>query len=113
MHADALEMEVGNASCGRGTPRRLAEDEVVGAEDLAVRAGADGVHGARLEVHQDRAGDVAAARRLVEVHIDALQLEVGVTVVGARRVDAVLVRDDLPELGADLVACVARPPSVV
>ena len=46
-------------------------------------------------------------------HIDALQLEVGVTVVGARRVDAVLVRDDLPELGADLVACVARPPSVV
>ena len=32
---------------------------------------------------------------LVEVHVDALKLEVGVTVVGARGVDAVLVADHL------------------
>ena len=38
---------------------RLAEDEVVRAEDLAEGARADGVHGARLEVHQDVAGHVA------------------------------------------------------
>ena len=44
---------------------RLAEDEVVRAEELPERARADGVHRARLEVHEDRAGDVAAARRLV------------------------------------------------
>jgi hypothetical protein len=55
---------------------RLAEDEVVRAEDLAEGARADGVHGARLEVHEDVAGHVAAARRLVVVHVDALQLEV-------------------------------------
>ena len=38
----------------------LAEDEVVRAEKLAEGAGADGVHGARLEVHEDRAGYVTA-----------------------------------------------------
>ena len=50
----------------------LAEDEVVGAEELAEGAGADGVHGARLEVHQDGAGHVAAAGLLVVVHVDAV-----------------------------------------
>ena len=39
--------------------------------------------------------------------VDALQLEVAVAVVRARRVHAVLVGDDLPELGADLVAALA------
>uniref|UniRef100_J3LTD8 Uncharacterized protein n=1 Tax=Oryza brachyantha TaxID=4533 RepID=J3LTD8_ORYBR len=34
----------------------LPEDEVVGAEDLAVGAGAHGVHGPGLEVHQHGAG---------------------------------------------------------
>ena len=44
---------------------------------------------------------------LVVVHVDALQLQVGVTVVGTSRVNAVLIGDDLPELGADLVAALA------
>ena len=52
-------------------------------------------------------GHVAAARRLVVVDVDALELEVRVAVVRARGVDAVLVGDDLPELGADLVAALA------
>ena len=86
---------------------RLAEDEVVRAEELAEGARADGVHGAGLEVHEDGARHVAAARRLVVVDVDALELEVRVAVVRARRVDAVLVGDDLPELGADLVAALA------
>ncbi len=34
-------------------------------------------------------------------------LEIAVAVVGAGGVDAMLVRDDLPELGADLVAALA------
>ena len=42
------------------TGASLAENEVVGAEDLAEGAGADGVHGAGLEVHQNSAGHVAA-----------------------------------------------------
>jgi hypothetical protein len=38
------------------TSASLAEHEVVRAEDLAVGARADGVHGAGLEIHQDGAG---------------------------------------------------------
>jgi hypothetical protein len=41
---------------------RLTEDEVVRAEDLAVGAGADGVHGTGLPVHEDGTGHVAAKR---------------------------------------------------
>jgi hypothetical protein len=36
----------------------LAEDEVVGAEELTERAGADGVHGAGLEIDEDGARDI-------------------------------------------------------
>ncbi len=61
----------------------LAEDEVVGAEELSEWPSADRVHGAGLEIHEDGARDVAAAGGLVEVDVDALQLEVGVAVVGA------------------------------
>jgi len=81
----------------------LAEDEVVGAEDLAVGSGAHGVHGAGLEVHEHGARDVPATAGLVVVDVDALELEVGVAGVLARVVDAVLVADHLPELGPDLV----------
>merc|ERR1711908_187997 len=89
------------------TGTSLAEDEVVGAEKLTEGAGTDGVHGTRLEVHQDGAGHVAAAGGLVVVHVDALELEVGVTVVGTGGVNAVLIGDNLPELGTDLVTALA------
>merc|ERR1712100_418024 len=85
----------------------LAENEVVWAEDLAVGAGADGVHGTGLQVHEDSAGHVAAAGSLVVVHVDALQLDVGIALVGTSWVNAVLIRDDFPELGTDLVTALA------
>ena len=123
-------MYLGPVVAGTG----LAEDKVVGAEELAEGAGTDGVHGTGLQVHQDGTGHIAAARGLVEVHVDALQLQVRVTVVRARGVHTVLVGDDLwevqrrkkkrkvsgkkisqainreahlPELGANLVAALA------
>merc|ERR1719271_433790 len=85
----------------------LPEDEVVRAEELTERASANRVHGARLQIHEDRTGHVAAAGRLVVVHVDALELQVRVTVVRTRRVDAVLITDHLPELRTDLVAALA------
>jgi hypothetical protein len=85
----------------------LSEDEVVRTEDLTIGASADGVHGSGLKVHEDGTGDIASASGLIEVHVDALQLEVRVTLVGSGWVDAVLVRDNLPELAANLVATLA------
>merc|ERR1719271_1489252 len=89
------------------TSSGLAEDEVVRTEELAEGAGANRVHGAWLEIHEDRTGHVAAAGSLVVVHVDALELQVRVTVVRTRRVDAVLITDHLPELRTDLVAALA------
>jgi hypothetical protein len=69
---------------------RLAEDEIVGAEDLVEGARAHGVHGAGLEVHEDGVRDEAAAVGLVVVDVDALELEVGVASVLFGVVDVVL-----------------------
>lgn len=77
---------------------RLTEHEVVRTKDLTERTRAHRVHGARLQVDEDGSRHILAARRLVEVDVDALELQVRVAVVRASRVDAVLVRDDFPKL---------------
>ena len=77
---------------------RLAEDKVVWPEDLAKGSAPDTVHGARLQVNEDGPGYILAAAGLIVVDVDALELQVGGALVGAGGVDAVLVRDDLPEL---------------
>ena len=82
----------------------LFEHKVVPPEQLSERSRTNAVHGSRVEVHENRAGHVATTGGLIGVHLDALQLEVRVAVERARRVDAVLVRDDLPEPGSDLIA---------
>ena len=71
-------MALGPVVAGTG----LAEDKVVGTEELAERSGTDAVHGAGLEVHEDGTGDVASAGGLVEVDVDALELKVRVTCCG-------------------------------
>merc|ERR1719253_400160 len=85
------------------TGTSLTEHEVVRAEQLTERTSTHGVHGTGLKVHKDGTRHVAATSGFVEVHVDALQLQIGVTVVGTRRVNAVFVGDDFPELGTDLV----------
>merc|ERR1719389_118021 len=85
----------------------LAEDEVIRAEELTERPGANRVHGTRLQVHEDRTRHVAAAGGLIVVHVDTLELEVRVAVVRTRGIDAVLITDHLPELRTDLVAALA------
>ena len=51
--------------------------------------------GGAHQVHEDGSGHVAAAAGLVEVHVDALQLQVRVAVIAAGRVHAVLVTHHL------------------
>jgi hypothetical protein len=98
----------------------LAEDEVVGAEELAERTGADGIHGTRLEIDEDSARNVLVARGLqrvslvrspggskiaylVEVDAHALELELRGAVVDTVAVEAMLARDGLPEGSTNLV----------
>jgi hypothetical protein len=89
------------------TSTSLAEDEVVGPEELTEGTSTDGVHGAGLEIHEDGAGDITATGGFVIVDVDSLELEIRVTTVAAGWVNAVLVGDDLPELGTDLVTALA------
>merc|ERR1712048_1210839 len=89
------------------TSTSLTEDEVVGSEELTEGTSTDGVHGAGLEVHKDGTGDVTATGGFVVVDVDSLELEVGVTVVGAGGVNTVFVGDDFPELSTDLVTALA------
>ncbi len=69
----------------------LTEDEVVGSEELTVGTSSDGVHSSGLQVHKDGSGDVSASSGFVEVDVDSLELEVGVSVVGSSGVDSVFV----------------------
>jgi hypothetical protein len=85
----------------------LSEDEVVWSEELTERSSSDGVHGSWLEIHEDGSWDVSSSGGLVVVDVDSLELEIGVTVVGTGRVNTVLVGDDLPEFGTDLVTALS------
>ena len=82
----------------------LSEDEVVRSEELTEGSSSDGVHGSWFKIHKDSSGDVSSSSSFVVVDIDSLELEIGVTVVGTCWVNSVLVGDDLPELGTDLVS---------
>ena len=81
----------------------LTEDEVVGAEELAERTGADGVHGTGLQIDEDGTGNVLVAAGLIVVDVDAGELVVRGADVVTVVVDSVLVRENLPELGTNLV----------
>lgn len=85
----------------------LAKNEVVRAEELTIGSTTHGIHRAGLKVDKDSAGDVLFRGGLVVVDADAVKLLLGGANVGARGVDAMLIRDYLPELGANLVAALA------
>ena len=105
------------------TSSGLAEHKVVGSEQLTERTSTDRVHGSGLQIHQNGTRNIAATSGLVEVHVDSLQLQVRVTVVGSGGVNTyikqhesdqrlrthlnhsltVLIGDNLPELGTNLV----------
>jgi hypothetical protein len=59
--------------------------------------------GETIDVNRGRKQRVCTSGGLVEVHVDALELEIGVAVVGTGGVYTVLIANDLPELGTDLV----------
>ena len=92
-------MTLGPVVTGTG----LSEDEVVWSEELTEWSSSDGVHGSWFEIHEDGSWDVSSSSGFVVVDVDSLELEIRVTVVGTGRVNSVLVGDDLPEFGTDLV----------
>ena len=96
-------MSLGPVVTGTG----LSEDEVIWSEELSEWSGSDGVHGSWLKIHKDGSWDVSSTGGFVIVDVDSLELEIGITVIGTGWVNTVLVGDDLPELGTDLVTALS------
>ena len=92
-------MTLGPVVSGSG----LTEDEVVRSEKLTEGSSSDGVHSSRLKIHKDSSGNVSSSCSFVVVDVDPLELKIRVSVVGTGGVDSVLVGDDLPEFGTNLV----------
>jgi hypothetical protein len=65
---------------------------------LTKRPGSDRVHCAGLKVHQDCTWYIFTTGGLIVIDIYSLQLQIRVTMVGASRINTVLVGDDLPKL---------------
>ena len=89
------------------TGSTLTENKVVWSEKLTEWSGSYWVHGSWLQVHQDGSGDISSTSGFVVVNVDSFQLEIRVTVISTGGIDSVLVRDDLPELGTDLVSALS------
>jgi hypothetical protein len=85
------------------TSTSLTEDEVVGSEELTERSSTDGVHGSWLKIHEDSTGDISTTSSLVVINVDSLELEIRVSMISTSGVNTVFIRDNLPELGTDLV----------
>lgn len=81
----------------------LAKHKVIRPEYLAERSRTYRIHRAGFKIDQDRARHVLATGRLIVIHVYPLQLQVRVTVISARGIDPVLVRDHLPKLQASTV----------
>jgi hypothetical protein len=96
-------MTLGPVVTGTG----LTEDEVVGSEELTEWSSSDRVHRSWLEIHEDSSWDESTTGSFVIVDVDSLKLEVGVTVIGTGWVDTMLIGDDFPEFGTDLVTTLA------
>jgi hypothetical protein len=85
------------------TSTSLTENEVVGSEELTERSSTDGVHGSWLKIHEDSTGDISTTSSLVVINVDSLELEIRVSMISTSGVNTVFIRDNLPELGTDLV----------
>jgi len=103
--ADAVEHEVHDLLADRVVAARvvvgrvlLARDDLLGVEELAVRARADLVADRRLEVDVDRARDVLAGARLREERVEGVVAAADGLVRGhlAVGLDAVLEAEELP-----------------
>ena len=83
---------------------RLSKNKVVRSEELSIGSSPHRIHGAGLQIKKDSPWDIFAHAGLVVVDIDPLKLQVRGTIIITGSVDAVLIRNDLPELKKKIIA---------
>jgi hypothetical protein len=82
---------------------RLPKHKVIRPKDLAIGTGPHTVHGTRLKIHKHSTRDKSPTRSLIVVNIDTLQLKVRGSNVFSSGINSMLIANNLPELGTDLV----------
>jgi hypothetical protein len=92
-------MTLGPVVTGTG----LSEDKVIWSEELSEWSSSNGIHGSWFEIHKDGSWNISSTSGFVEIDVDSLELEIRVTVIGTGWVNTMLIRDDLPEFGTDLI----------
>ncbi|KAL0371701.1 UNVERIFIED_CONTAM: hypothetical protein Scaly_0851700 [Sesamum calycinum] len=86
---------------------RLPENEVIGPENLPVRARSDTIHRTGLQIHEHGAWNEPPAARFIVVDIHPLKLQIVVAIVPSGGIYAVLRAHHLPKFRSDLVAALA------
>ena len=81
------------------TSATLTKDKIVRSEERSKGSGAERVHGTRLEIDQDGAGDILIRPDFVIVDINSFELEFVCSLVDTIPLDAMFVGHGLPELG--------------
>ena len=89
------------------TSTGLPEDEVIRSEQLTEWSCSNTVHGTGFQVNQNGTGNVSSSGLLVEIDVDPLQLQIGVTMVGTGRINTMFIGNNFPELGPNLITTLA------
>jgi len=81
------------------TSAALTKDKVVRSEEGTKGSRAERVHGTRLEVDQDGAGDILIRPDFIIIDINSFKLELVGALVNTVAFDAMFIGHGLPELG--------------
>jgi hypothetical protein len=76
----------------------LSKDKIIRTKHLAKRSRFHRIHGTRFQVQEDGSWDIFSTAGLSVIDIDPLQLKIRCSIVLASSFNAMLIRDDLPEL---------------
>lgn len=86
---------------------RLSINKIVRTENFSKGAWSYGIHGARLQIREDSSRNVTIITGLIEVDFNPFNLQIGISMILSRRVNAMFVRNDLPKFGTHLVSTLA------
>merc|ERR1719147_357674 len=85
----------------------LSKNKIIRSEDLSKWPTANTVHSSGLQVNQNSPWHIFAPGGLIVVYIYSFELKVGCSSIGSCGVNSMLITDDLPEFGSNLISTLA------
>ena len=85
------------------TSTSLTKNKVIRSEELTEGSSSNRVHGSWFKIHQDSSGNISTSSGFIVININSFKLKIRISVISTSRIDSVFIRNNLPELGTDLV----------